>query len=233
MNNRSMTYFSAWRLITGTLGKRLVSIFLTLTMNLLLFQGAALRTLGASEDDGSGSYLKPGDTVRIKIWRGGDLGGDFTIDEDGKLSLPLLGIIEIERISTDSLKILLVDGYSRYLKDPYITVVPLFRINVMGEVRNPGLYPVDATLSLSDILALAGGVTEKGDINEIKVVQGGQIATKNLNKELEKNSPIEQFGIKSGDQIIIGKKGGLSVTEWTIIASMLSATAIVVDVIRR
>jgi polysaccharide export outer membrane protein len=235
MNNNYLANFSASRLLSGTRTKQLVLIGMTFTLILLFFPAITHQTLNASEENGaeSGSYLKPGDMVRIKIWRGGDLGGDFNIDEDGKLSLPLLGIIEIEELSTDSLKLLLMDRYSQYLKDPYITVVPLFRINVMGEVRNPGLYPVDATLSLSDILSLAGGFTDKGDVNKIKVMQSGQIVTKNLNKELDGDSPIEQFGIKSGDQIIIGEKGGLSVTEWTIIASMLSATAIVVDVIRR
>jgi len=183
--------------------------------------------------NGSNSYLKPGDSIRIRIWRGGDLGGDFSIDENGTLSLPLLGTIEVGAITTDSLKLFLMDGYSQFLKDPYITVVPLFRINVMGEVESPGLYPVDATLKLSDILALAGGAKESGDINKIRVLQNGQVVTKNLKRELDGDIPIEKFGIRSGDQIVVGKKGGMSVRDWTIVASMVSATAILIDVLRR
>jgi protein involved in polysaccharide export with SLBB domain len=189
--------------------------------------------LHASQTKGTKTYLKPGDSVRISIWRGGDLGGDYAIDEDGMLSLPLIGKIEVEEISTDSLKRLLVNSYSHYLKDPYITVVPLFRINVMGEVVNPGLYPVDATLGLSDILALAGGVTESGDIHRIKVVEDGQVVTKDLRSELEGDAPIERIGIQSGDQIIVGKKGGLSARDWTLVVSMVSATALVINVLTR
>jgi polysaccharide export outer membrane protein len=206
---------------------------LLLTVISLYFTHLNPGYLHTTEANGSNSFLKPGDSVRVKIWRGGDLGGDYSVDEDGKLSLPLIGIIEVEEISTDSLKILLVEEYSRFLKDPYITVVPLFRINVMGEVVNPGLYPVDATLSLSDILALAGGAKDSGDINKVKVVQDGQVVTKNLKKELEGDAPIEKFGIQSGDQIVIGKKGGFSVRDWTLIVSMVTATALVVDVLNR
>ncbi len=207
--------------------------FLFVTFFFIIFVNLCLHTLHATERDGNRSYLKPGDMIRIKIWRGGDLGGDFAIDEDRKLVLPLIGTIEVEEISTDSLKLLLLDMYSLYLKDPYITVVPLFRINVMGEVVNPGLYTVDSTLGLSDILALAGGSKESGDINKIKVLRDGQVVTKNLKQEIEGDTPIEEFGILSGDQIVVGKKGGIHVRDWAIVASIVSATAFMVDVLRR
>jgi len=189
--------------------------------------------LGAVPAGGDMSFLKPGDMVRIKIWRGGDLSGDYSVDEGGKLTLPLLGSVSVEEISTDSLKILLIKKYSKYLKDLNITVVPLFRINVMGEVDKPGLYPVDPTLSLSEVLSMAGGVDENGDIDKVKVIRGGEILSKNLKKELEGDQPIEKFGIKSGDQIVVGKKGGITVRDWTIIASMVSAAALVLSVIVR
>ena len=80
--------------------------------------------------------------------------------------------------------------------------------------------------------ALAGGATESGDINKIKVVQDGRVVTKNLSKELAGDTPIEKFGIQSGDQIVVGKKGGLSVRDRTLIVSMVTATALVVDVLR-
>ena len=189
----------------------------------------------ASADGALGlpSFLKPGDSVRIQIWRGGDLGGDYAIDEDGNLHLPLVGTVPVEHLTTDSLKTFLTTSYSHYLKDPYITVVPLFRINVMGEVVSPGLYPVDATLGLSDILALAGGAKETGDIDKVMVVQNGDVVTKNLKAELEGGVPVTRLGIRSGDQIVVGRRGGITARDWAIVASMISASAIAFDVIRR
>lgn len=222
-------HFSDCRRNAGIVAARIITLLCILTTFFL----ADACSILASISNGSSSYLKPGDMVRIKIWRGGDLGGDYAIDEDGKLNLPLIGSIEVEEISTDSLKVMLMREYSRFLRDPYITVVPLFRINVMGEVMNPGLYPVDATLNLTDILALAGGAKESGDINKIQVVQDGVVVTKNLKRELEGESPIEALGIKSGDQIIVGNKGGLSARDWTLIVSMVTASAIFIDVLTR
>jgi len=208
--------------------RRLLCPLLLALMSALIAPAA-----GAQEVDGTGSFLKPGDSVRIQIWRGGDLGGDYAIDEDGNLQLPLIGTVPVAHLTTDSLKTFLMASYSRYLKDPYITVVPLFRINVMGEVVSPGLYPVDATLGLSDILALAGGATETGDIDKVMVVQNGNVVTKNLNAELEGGVPVTRLGIRSGDQIVVGRRGGINARDWAIVASMISASAIVFDVIRR
>jgi protein involved in polysaccharide export with SLBB domain len=35
------------------------------------------------------------------------------------------------------------------------------RVSVVGEVREPGIYLADLTMTLPDIIARAGGVTEK------------------------------------------------------------------------
>jgi polysaccharide export outer membrane protein len=233
MISRNRVSLCAANLLTFLRRKKGFRTAFFVTLCFMIFVNLCLQTLYAAERNGDRSYLKPGDMIRIKIWRGGDLGGDFAIDEDRKLVLPLIGTIEVEEISTDSLKLLLIDKYSIYLKDPYLTVVPLFRINVMGEVVSPGLYTVDSTLGLSDILALAGGSKESGDINKIKVLRDGLIVTKNLKQEMNGDTPIEEFGILSGDQIIVGKKGGISVRDWAIIASMVSATALMVDVLSR
>ena len=233
MSMDDIARLNATRLLPFLRKKSILMAAACVTLNLIVFIDLFPSSLHASETNGAGSHLKPGDMIRIKIWRGGDLGGDYSIDEDGKLVLPLIGTIQVEEISTDSLKLLLMNRYSEYLKDPYITVVPLFRINVMGEVMSPGLYTVDPTLGLSDILAMAGGAKESGDINKIKVLRDGRVVTKNLKKEIEGDVPIEEFGILSGDQIAVGKKRGFTAREWTIIVSMVSATALVVDVLRR
>jgi polysaccharide export outer membrane protein len=211
-------------------GRAVSFCFLPLLLAMIGMFPPAIRASGFNAD---GFSLQPGDMVRIVIWRGGDLGGDYPIDEDGNLHLPLIGTIPVEDMSTDSLKFFLIQNYARYLRDPFITVVPLFRINVMGEVAHPGLYPVDATLGLFDILSLAGGAKESGDLDKIMVIQDGRFVSKNLREELEGKTPVEKFGIKSGDQIIVGKKGGISVRDWAIVASIVSASALMIDVISR
>ncbi len=107
--------------------------------------------------------LRPGDVVRLRIWREPDLSGDFQVDEQGTVVLPKIGALSIKEMPAASLKTMLVDKYSTYLRDPAIDVTVLRRVNVLGAVKNPGLYPVDATMTVADVFALAGGVGPDGN----------------------------------------------------------------------
>ena len=186
---------------------------------------------------GSGSTgqlsLSPGDVVRILIWRQKELSGDYTVDENGVVGLPLIGTVRVTGLSTENLKSLLISKYRQYLKDPNISVTPLFRINVMGEVRRPGLYPVDATISLSDLIAIAGGVTGAGDPKKIKVVRNGRVVQQNLGESFSQGEQIRKIGIRSGDQVIVEKKGGFSAKDIGVITSLISTIGLIVTLITR
>src|SRR5689334_21951397 len=80
--------------------------------------------------------LRPGDRVRLKVWREPDLSGDFSVDETGIVVFPKIGRIDVHNLSTDSLKSLLLSGYSASLRNPAVEVTVLRRINMLGAVRN-------------------------------------------------------------------------------------------------
>ncbi len=44
-------------------------------------------------------------------------------------------------------------------------------IDLKGEVKNPGVYTVDAGLLVQDIITLAGGLTEEADISRINLAR--------------------------------------------------------------
>ncbi len=176
--------------------------------------------------------LKPGDIVRVSIWRQSDLSGEYIVDEEGFLMLPLIGAVDAGDVSTESLRTSLIEEYDYYLKEPYITVTPLFRVNVMGEVASPGLYNVDATVSLADLLAMAGGITDSGSENKIMMVRDNRVIKEDLSLALEKGKPIEEIGIQSGDKIVVRKRR-FRFGNMTVIAAMLSATGVILSVVLR
>src|SRR5665213_500648 len=154
----------------------------------------------------SGAHLKPGDMVRLRVWREPDLSGDFQVDEAGVVVFPRVGSVSVLMISPDSLKRTLINAYSEYLKDPSIDVTLLRRITVGGAVRTPGLYPVDATMTINDVLALAGGPTPEGKHNEVTLIRDGHtIAT-----ELNKSARVDESPLQSGDQIYVPERSWLS-----------------------
>ncbi len=116
--------------------------------------------------------LRPGDRVRLSIWREPDLSGEYQVDERGEVVFPKLGAMRVIDLSADSLKQLLVHDYTAYLRDPSVEVTLLRRVNVLGSVRSPGLYQVDQTETIADVLAQAGGPTPDGKPDRVELRQG-------------------------------------------------------------
>jgi polysaccharide biosynthesis/export protein len=128
-----------------------------------------------SSPDSPREVLGVGDTIHIAVFQNPDLTTERRISERGTIAFPLIGEIALagatpaesgERIATR-----LRQG--RFLVDPQVNVsvvqVRSRQVSVLGHVARPGRYPLDdITSRLTDILALAGGITESGD-NEVIV----------------------------------------------------------------
>jgi polysaccharide export outer membrane protein len=207
-------------------GKPLPIVLLVLSLLL------PYRLAGQTGQDSAQVALKPGDVVRVAIWRQSDLSGEYVVDESGSLMFPLVGRIDASNVSTDSLRVMLIERYDYYLKEPYITVTPLFRVNVMGEVAAPGLYNVDATVSLADLLAMAGGIKESGSNKKIMMVRENQVVQEDLSLALKKGRAIDEIGIRSGDKIVVGKSA-FRFGNVTMLAAVASATGVILSVILR
>ena len=145
--------------------------------------------------------LLPGDLIRVQIWREDTVSGDFMVDEQGTVVLPLLGPKHVAGISTDSLKSQLIAEYGHFLVNPAVNITLLRRINVAGEVRVPGLYVVDATNSVADVIAKAQGVTPNGNAEDIRLVRDGRSGP------ITGALSLQEAGIRTGDQVVVGKRG--------------------------
>ena len=173
-----------------------------------------------SEDMG----LQPGDVIQISIWREPDLSGEFSVDSRGQVVLPRLGDINVEGRMAEEVSDSVKTAFEKYLRNPSIEVKVLRRVSVHGEVRVPGLYPVDATVSVADVLALAGGLTPNGNPKEVRLVRSGQIIDVGVKPE----TVVERSPIRSGDQILVGQKSWLARNSGIIIGATITGAAIVI-----
>lgn len=158
----------------------------------------------------SSNEFYPGDAVRISVIEVGrsaergtlDLSGDYKINGLGYIMLPLIGNVKVVGHDRVSLANHLVELYSPYLKEPYITTLPLIRLTLMGAFNKPGSYRVSPESSLWELIEMADGPGENCDLNSIRVERGGRILLKNLLEQFEKGYSLDDIGIKTGDQII-------------------------------
>src|SRR5688572_13731441 len=103
---------------------------------------AGPRRLGAqelAEKAAEIDSLRPGDIIRLRIWREPDLTGEFPVGADGIVVLPKLGPLRATGEAPQELERRIVEMYGRYLRNPSIEVIFLRRINIQGAVRQPGL----------------------------------------------------------------------------------------------
>ena len=86
--------------------------------------------------------------------------------------------------------------------DSLFVIVPLLRVTVSGEVRTPNVYRLPPETSLSQAIAVAGGQTERGRRDRALLIRDGREAA----IDLRGASPMAQAPIRSGDQILIGRR---------------------------
>lgn len=151
----------------------------------------------------------PGDAVQItvlEIGRGSDreslhLTGEYKINSMGYILLPLIGNVKVVGHDRISLAKQLVELYSPYLKEPYITTMPLIRVALMGAFNKPGSYRISPEGSLWELIEMAEGPKENCDLNSMWVERGGKVYMKNLLEQFERGHSLKDIGVRSGDQI--------------------------------
>jgi len=173
--------------------------------------------------------LNLGDGVRISFLDIDDLiTGDYFIQPNGLLNLPFIGIINTSNKDFKEIKSIIEFRYDSLYRNPQLTVNALFRINVLGEVRNPGFYYVSDYEKFTSILAFAGGTTGTADLENIKLIRNFEEIQLDVETIIQEGSSATDFGLQSGDQIFVPRSWWADARGFTII---LSALALVVTVI--
>jgi len=147
--------------------------------------------------------IRPGDVIRIQVWGHEELSGEFPVDENYNLLFPLVGSINVRNVSVGQLRERLNTDLGQLFQRPFFTLVPMFRVAVLGEVLKPGLYSVDPTLTVVDLLALAGGPTPSANQNGMRLIRGGQALQVPMDPAAIARSTLRELGVRSGDQLVM------------------------------
>lgn len=203
---------------------RLILFSLVLPILASLPAPAAPQVVSASSE----LVLMPGDVLQVVIWREEDLSGEFQVDRDGVVVLPLLGERTVVGRPWGEVKDELLEGYRGELRNPSIELTPFRTVYVLGEVRLPGLYQVQPTHdNLAGAVALAGGATPQGDVMKLKVVREGTVVLDGIPGERR----LAALGIRSGDQIFVPRRGWFDRNSTFLVSAMLSLTSIMVTLV--
>lgn len=141
------------------------------------------------------------DVLDISVWRDADLSRTVPVRPDGKISLPLLGELDVAGKTTNQIAQEIKAGLNGYVQDPKVVVI-LREVNsprffVIGEVTKPGGYPLRGRMTVLQALSIAGGFNEWADKGAIVVMRDGNervevdyAALVKPDGEKEKNFPL-------------------------------------------
>jgi polysaccharide export outer membrane protein len=86
------------------------------------------------------------------------------VTHQGQISLPVVGEVAVNGLSVSGLDIRIREAYDKYIYNPQVGVlIKEFRqrASVIGAVQKPGVFELTGPKSVIELLAMAGGVSEK------------------------------------------------------------------------
>ena len=106
----------------------------------------------------------------------------YIVDLNGEISIPLIGSLEVDGLTTKQAALKIQELLSKSIIDPIVNVRFLsYKITILGEVKTPGTFKVyDPKINIIQALGLAGDITIYGKKRNIKIIReinGNSVST--------------------------------------------------------
>lgn len=124
----------------------------------------------------TGYRLDAQDRIRMTVYRQPELSGQFALDGEGEVALPLVGEIAAAGMTTRELE----DEIERRLQADGFLVAPQVSIQlltyrpfyILGEVARPGSYEFRDGMTMINAVALAGGFSYRAAPRDVAIERG-------------------------------------------------------------
>jgi polysaccharide export outer membrane protein len=179
---------------------------------LLLLSGPAVSSVALAQsppsNTGEAVTLSPGDSVRIVVWRKPEMSGDFIVGPDGTITHPLYRAVRVGAVPFSTAETNVRNFLARFEQDPQFVLEPLLRVAVSGEVGRPQVFAVRPETSIAEAVAQAGGPTQFGKRNEVRVLRrdGSGRQREFYVDLLDPQGSSARVRVQSGDQIVVDRR---------------------------
>lgn len=153
--------------------------------------------------------ITSGDSLEITVPGETDLTRTYTVNEEGKITVPYIG--QVTAIGKDKVTLAaeLNEKLKKYIKNPDVRVeIPNPNntlVFVTGEVGNPGEVKVKPDSRILDVFAKVGNLKDTADKKAVVLQRGGKNITIDV-LAAEQGDPTENVILEVNDRIIVPKK---------------------------
>lgn len=130
------------------------------------------------------SVIGPGDLLDIVVFEAPEMNCTVRVTTDGEVAIPLLEPVKASGLTPRELESTLRESLRRtYMKDPHVSVfvreLQSHPVSVVGSVKQPGVFQIQGTRTLIELLSMAQGFTDDAG-DTVTVVHGGDSAGSTL-----------------------------------------------------
>jgi polysaccharide biosynthesis/export protein len=119
--------------------------------------------------------IGPEDVLGIHVWQSQELTRVVAVRPDGRISLPLVNDVQAAGLTPTQLRQALMARYKEFDSAIELSVlineVNSFKVSLVGKVQHPERYRLKAPTTVLDLLAMAGGLAEYADAENIVVLR--------------------------------------------------------------
>lgn len=119
-----------------------------------------------------------GDVIEVKFFHNPRFNETITVRPDGRIAMERIGEIFVSGMTPMELDNLITAKYSEFVQEPEVTVFVRefagYQVYVLGEVNDPGGYPIQRNMTLLQALAAAGGTKDGAKLQNIMVLRRGE-----------------------------------------------------------
>ena len=156
--------------------------------------------------------LGAGDLLKISVYANPDLSLDTKVSEAGKITFPLIGEVAVDGLSTSQAEQKIADmlkagGFVKKAQvNIIVTTLVSQQVSILGQVNRPGRYPIEGKRSITDMIALAGGISlEGGETVTVVRSHDGKSAKRVIDiiEMVRTGNPAENYDLESNDLVYV------------------------------
>lgn len=153
-----------------------------------------------SDPDILGYKVGAENVLQIDVYYGRDreISRKVRVSSQGRINFPLLGEVDVAGLSVAEVEKKLTDLLDKdYLVNPQVSVFieKYSTVSILGQVMEPGSFEIKGSLTLIELISLAGGFTKIAATNDVRIMRSMPDGSKATIK------------VKANDVINKGKEG--------------------------
>ena len=156
--------------------------------------------------------IGPSDVLAVNVWKDAELSRTVPVRPDGKISLPLIGELQVSGLTVLQVQRMVAERLKEYISNPEVAVIVQQMKSrtyaILGKIAKPGSYELGKPTTVLEAIAIAGGFLDFAKVSKIHIIRPmdkGSPETLHFDykKVIKGRNPEQNVELKSGDTIIV------------------------------